>query len=82
MKISIINMFFKAVVLSAVCVSGMTVAVVNDNVTIESNKYQLSLELLHAGEIKYVESKDEDIIIPTAGCPMRPCPGSWLELVD
>jgi hypothetical protein len=79
MKISIINIFFKAVVLSAVCVSGMTVAVVNDNVMIESNKYQLSLKMQHFGEKKYVESKDEDIIIPTAGCPMRPCPGSWLD---
>lgn len=80
MKVSTMNMFLKAVVLSTVCVSGMTVAVVNDDVVVEVNKYQLGFEQQNILQNEYDKAEDEVVIIPTAGCPMRPCPGSWLEV--
>ena len=66
-----INMFFKAALCSAICVSGMTVAVAGDG---KVNKVQNQLLLEQRINTESKDDDPEDILIPTAGCQDWPCP--------
>ena len=61
--------FFKAALISAVCTSGMSVAVAQSEDKMILNVGQSIFEL------NKDKTKDKVVIIPTQGCPMEPCPG-------
>jgi hypothetical protein len=67
MRITRISMFCRIALIGAVCVSAGAVA--NGN-----SGNELSLEKQSLSQQKYDETKDEVIIIPSAGCPWTPCP--------
>lgn len=69
MKDSKVMMFFKAALISAVCTSGMSVAIAQSEGQMALNIEQKIFEL------NKDKTKDEVVIIPTTWCPAKPCPG-------